>query len=94
MVRRLKQRGPPDVLVFAHATRWRLFPPLRAAGARVGEPAIVPVTGRHDRCVLCGALNVCTGHRVLVHQPSETGPGAGALLIEIRRRYRRAPSIW
>jgi transposase len=86
--------GPQDVLLFADATRLRLFPPLRAAWARVGEPAIVPVTGRNDRCVLFGALNVCTGHRVVMRQPSETGPGARAFLTEIRRRYRRAPTIW
>ncbi len=77
------------MLLFADATRLRLFPPLRAAWARVGKPAIVPVTGRNDRCVLFGALNVCTGHRIIVSQPSETGPGARALLTEIRRRYRR-----
>ena len=85
---------PQDVLLFADATRLRLFPPLRAAWARVGEPAIVPVTGRNDRCALFGALNVCTGHRIVVRQPRETGPGARALLTEIRRRYRRAPTIW
>ena len=85
---------PQDVLLFADATRLRLFPPLRAAWARVGEPAIVPATGRNDRCALFGALNVCTGHRIVVRQPRETGPGARALLTEIRRRYRRAPTIW
>jgi transposase len=86
--------GPQDVLLFADATRLRLFPPLRATWARVGKPAIVPVTGRNDRRVLFGALNVHTGHRVLLRWPSETGPGARALLTEIRRRYRRAPTIW
>jgi transposase len=90
----LKQRKPQDVLLFADATRLRLFPPLRAAWARIGEPAIVPVTGRNDRRVLFGALNVTTGQRVVLQWPSETGPGARALLTEIRRRYRRAPTIW
>jgi transposase InsO family protein len=82
------------VVLFADATRLHLFPPLRAAWARVGTPAIVPVTGRNGRCVLFGALNVCTGHCIVVRQPSETGPGARAFLTEIRRRYRRAPTIW
>ena len=82
------------MVLFADATRLRLFPPLRAAWARVGKPAIVPVTGRNGRCVLFGALNVCTGHCIVVRQPSETGPGARAFLTEIRRRYRRAPTIW
>jgi transposase InsO family protein len=82
------------VVLFADATRLHLFPPLRAAWARVGTPAIVPVTGRNGRCVLFGALNVCTGHCIVVRQSSETSPGACAFLTEIRRRYRRAPTIW
>jgi transposase InsO family protein len=86
--------GPRDVLLFVDATRLPLFPPLRAAWARIGEQALVPVTGRNDRRVLFGAINVHTGHRVVVRWPRETGPGARALLEEIRRRYRRAPTIW
>ena len=53
-----------------------------------------PVSGRHERRVLFGALNRHTAHRIVVSWPSETGPGARALLAEIRRRYRRAPTIW
>jgi hypothetical protein len=95
MVRRLRQDlGPQDALLFADATRLRLFPPLRAAWARMGEQAVVPVTGRNDRRVLFGAINVRTGHRLTVQWPCETGPGARALLEEVRRRYRRAPTIW
>ena len=94
MVRRRKQRGSHDLLLFAEATRLRLLPPLRAAWARVGEQAVVPVTGRKARRVLFGALNVRTAHRVIVRWPSETSPGARAFLTEIRRRYRSAPTIW
>ena len=86
--------GAQDVLLFADATRRRLFPPLRAAWARVGEQAVVPVTGRNAQRVLFGALNVRTAHRVVMRWPSETGPGARAFLTEIRRRYRQAPTIW
>jgi transposase len=82
------------VVLFSDATRLRLFPPLRAAWARVGEQALVPVSGRNERRVLFGALNLHTAHRIVVSWPSETGPGARALLAEIRRRYRRAPTIW
>jgi transposase InsO family protein len=86
--------GPQDVLLFADATRLRLFPPLRAVWARVGEQAVVPVTGRNARRVLFGALNVHTAHRVILHWSSETSPGARAFLTELRRRYRSAPTIW
>ena len=60
----------------------------------MGEPAVVPVTGRNDRRVLFGAINVRTGQRVVVRWPRETGPGARALLREVRRCYRRVPTIW
>jgi DDE superfamily endonuclease len=86
--------GPRDGLLFADATRLRLLPPLRAAGARGGEQAVVPVTGRNAQRVLFGALKVRTAHRVIVRWPRETSPGARACLTEIRRRYRGAPTIW
>ena len=82
------------MLLFIDATRLRLFPPLRAAWAQIGQPALVPVSGRNSQRVLFGAINPCTGHRVLLRWPSETGPGARAFLTEIRRRYRQAPRIW
>jgi hypothetical protein len=85
--------GPRDVLLFADATRLRLFPPLRAAWARGGEQAVVPVTGRNAGRVLFGARNVRTAHRVILRWPSETSPGARAFLTEIRRHYRSAPTI-
>src|SRR5947209_13386216 len=66
VVRRLRQdMGLQDALLFADATGLRLFPPLRAAWARMGEQAVVPVTGRNDRRVLLGAINVRTGHLAL-----------------------------
>jgi transposase InsO family protein len=94
MVRRLKRMGPQDVRLCAAATRLRLLPPLRAAWARVGKQAVVPVTGRNARRVLFGALNGRTAHRIILRWPSETSPGARAFLTEIRRRYRGAPTIW
>jgi transposase InsO family protein len=94
MVRRLKRMGPHDALLFADATRLRLLPPLRAAWARVGQQAVVPVTGRNARRVLFGAINPRTGRRIVLHWRSETSPGARAFLTEIRRRYRGAPTIW
>lgn len=83
-----------DVLLFADATRLRLFPPLRAAWALRGQQAVVPVSGRNDRRVLFGAFNPRTAHRIVLHSERETGPGARALLAELRRRYRAAPTIW
>jgi transposase len=82
------------VLLFADWTLLRLFPPLRAAWSRVGEPARVPVTGRNAKRVLFGAINVHTGHRVVLCRKSAGGADARAFLLELRRHYRQAPTIW
>jgi transposase InsO family protein len=86
--------GPPDVLLFVDATRLRLLPPLRASWARVGQQAVVPLTGRNARRALFGAINPRTGHRLVLRWSSETGPGARAFFTKIRRRYWAAPTIW
>jgi transposase len=85
---------PGDALLFIDATRLRLFPPLRSAWARKGEQARVPVTGRNAKRVLFGAINVRTGHRLVVQRQGEGGADAQALLEAIRRCYRRAATIW
>jgi DDE superfamily endonuclease len=93
MVRRRKRRGARAVLWFAEATRRRLFPPLRAAWARLAQQAVVPVTGRKAKGALLGALHPRTGHRIVRRWSRATGPGARAFLTELRRRYRGAPPI-
>jgi transposase len=82
------------VLLFTDWTLLRLFPPLRAAWSRVGEPARVPVTGRNAKRVLFGAIHVHTGHRVVLCRKRAGGAEARAFLSELRRHYRQAPTIW
>lgn len=53
------------VVLTIDETILRLFPPLRAAWAKRGAQAHVPITGRNDRRVLYGAINVRTGHRII-----------------------------
>jgi transposase len=83
-----------DVLLFVDATRLRLFPPLRSVWARKGEQALVPVTGRNAKRVLFGAINVRTGHRIVVQRRGEGAPDAQRLLKAIRHGYRHAATIW
>jgi transposase len=90
----LNQIAPGDVLLFTDWTLLRLLPPLRAAWARVGQQALVPVTGRNAQRVLFGAINVRTGHRVVLSRKSAGGADARAFLTELRRRYRKARTIW
>jgi transposase len=85
---------PDDVLLFTDWTMLRLFPPLRATWSRVGEPAVVPITGANAKRVLFGALNVCTGHRVVLIGKKAGGADTRAFFTELRRRYRQAGRIW
>ncbi len=79
------------------ATDWtilRLFPPLRSAWAREGEQAEVRISGRNAKRVLFGAINVRTGHRVIIKRKQAGGEDARAMLRELRKRYRRWGTIW
>jgi hypothetical protein len=51
---------------FGDETTLREFPPLRAAWARVGEQAVVLVSGRNSRRVLHGALNAGSGEQAIL----------------------------
>jgi transposase len=85
---------PGDALLFIDWTLLRLFPPLRAAWSRRGAQAVVPVTGRNAQRVLFGAINVRTGHRVVLCRPQAGGADARAFFSELRRRYPKARMIW
>lgn len=67
----------------------RMFPPLRAAWARLGEQAEVSVTGRNDRRELFGAINVRSGRRIVVAERRLNQFTFQGFLREIRRRYRK-----
>lgn len=75
-------------------TLLRLFPPLRAAWAPVGTSAVVPITGANAKRVLFGAINIRTAHRVVLERKQAGGADARIFFLELRRRYRRAPTIW
>ena len=66
----------------------RLFPPLRAAWARRGEQARVRLSGRNARRVIFSAINLRTGHRVLMCRNNQFATDFFAFLRELRRRYR------
>lgn len=73
------------------ATDWtilRLFPPLRSAWALVGAQAEVPISGANAKRVLFGAINVRTGHRVVLTRRNAGGADARAFFTELRKRYR------
>lgn len=83
-----------DVLLCADWTLLRLFPPLRAAWALKGAQATVPITGANAKRVLFGAIDLRTARRVVLVRRHAGGDDARAFLSELRRRYRRAGTIW
>lgn len=85
---------PSDIVLFTDWTLLRLFPPLRSAWSRQGEQGLVPISGSNAKRVLFGAINVRTGHRVVLIRKQAGGADARAFLEELRRRYRQAGRIW
>ena len=65
----------------------RLFPVLRRAWALRGEQAHVPITGRNAKRVLFGAINLRTGHRVLLRRPNMQQAHFQAFLRLLREAY-------
>jgi len=80
--------------LFTDWTLLRLFPPLRAAWARMGTTAVVPITGANAKRVLFGAINAHTGHRIVLIRPRAGGADVRAFLAELRRCYRGWGTIW
>jgi transposase len=68
-----------------------LFPPLRAAWARRGTQARVPLAGWNAKRVVFGAINARTGHRVLGFAARGRAADFQAFVRRLRRRYGRRP---
>lgn len=65
----------------------RLFPVLRRAWALRGTQAQVAITGRNAKRVLFGALNLRTGHRVVLRRPNRQQTHCRLLLRRLRQAY-------
>jgi transposase len=72
----------------------RLFPPLRSRWAETGAQAIVPITGQNAKRVLFGTINLRTARRTVFVARNASAPAVRAFLTDLRRRYRRAGTIW
>jgi len=89
-LRRVLAEDERAVVLFEDETILRLFPPLRARWAWKGEQAAVRVSGSNARLVLYGAINVRTGHRLLMRGGSMRSMAQGwfqAFLRVIHRAY-------
>ena len=82
------------MVLFTDWTLLRLFPPLRSRWACVGAQAAVPITGANAKRVLFGTINLRTARRTVFVTPTARAPAVRAFLRDLRRRYRRAGTIW
>lgn len=90
-MRRIKGLAAGTVLLFEDETLLRLFPMLRRAWSRRGEPARVPISGRNAKRVLYATLNPRTGHRLLMRAPNMRQAHFQRFLRLVRRAYRDRP---
>ena len=80
---------PPRSVVLAEdETDLLLFPPLRACWTLRGESAKVAISGWNARRVIFGALNLRTGHRLLMARNHQRGVDFQDFLRLIHRHYR------
>jgi hypothetical protein len=90
-VRRLRQRPAHTVLLSEDETVLRLFPVLRRAWALQGEQAHGAMTGCNAKRVLFGAINLRTGHRVVMRRPNMEQAHFQAFLRLVREAYPGRP---
>jgi transposase len=81
--------GDDATILVSDETTMRMFPPLRAAWARLGEQSEVGISGHNARRTLFGAINVRTGHRIVTVAKRLTQLTFQDFIEEIRHRYRR-----
>jgi transposase len=64
-------------------TTLREFPPLRAAWSRRGQQTRVIISGRNERRVVHGAINIRTGQQVQVVCTTQRGPDVAAFVVRL-----------
>jgi hypothetical protein len=79
------------ILLFEDETILRLFPVLRRAWSLSGEPATIGITGQNAKRVLFGAINVRTGHRIVMLYATLKQSGFQDFLRLMRRSYTCRP---
>jgi hypothetical protein len=62
--------------------------------APIGAQASVPITGANARRVLFGAINLATARRAVLVRPTAGQRDTQAFFRALRRRYRRAGTLW
>jgi hypothetical protein len=84
----LERLSPCWVKLFEDETDLLLFPPLRAAWGRRGQPLAVPISGGNARRVVFGALNLATGRRLFLARTRQRSDDFQAFLRVVAHHYR------
>lgn len=84
----MRRLGPRWVKLFEDETDLLLFPPLRAAWGRRGQPRDVPISGRNARRVVFGTLNIDTGQRLFLARQRQRSEDFRAFLAVVAHHYR------
>jgi hypothetical protein len=77
-----------SVVLAEDETDLLLFPPLRAAWSPRGHPKEVLLSGRNGRRVVFGAMNLRTGHRLLLAREHQRAADFQAFLRVAHGSYR------
>jgi hypothetical protein len=77
-----------SVTLFEDETDLLLFPPLRAAWSKRGQPACVPISGANAKRVIFGTINIHTGSRLFLEQKRHRGENFRAFLELVHWHYR------
>lgn len=80
--------GDDATVLVTDETTMRMFPPLRASWAQLGEQAHVGISGHNARRVLFGAINVRTGHRIVTIDKRLNQLTFQHFLEQIHKSYR------
>src|SRR3954465_11806372 len=86
--RQIRALPARSVVLAEDETDLLLFPPLRAAWSPRGQPKEVLLCGRNGRRVVFGAMNLRTGHRLLVPREHQRAADFQAFLRVVRSSYR------
>jgi DDE superfamily endonuclease len=92
-VRKLTSRPRSAVLLFEDEIILRLFPVLRRAWSLSGQQATVDITGLNAKRVLFGAINLHTGHRIVMRYANMRQSGFQTFLRLLRCHYAGRP-LW
>jgi transposase len=84
----LRGLPPQSIKLFEDETDLLLFPPLRAAWGRRGQPLEVPLSGANARRVVFGAINIDTGRRLFLVRRRQRSEDFCAFLPLVARHYR------